>query len=105
MYIGTVVSGLIANITKPIIIYRVCFERAAWSYFRDFVKYLAVIGAALLFLIPLENLLMPRVSLAGFVLMMVVITVVFNGLFLLVFSRTEEFRYLYHMVSDRWRSR
>lgn len=105
VYVGTVVSGLIANITKPIIIYRVCFERAAWSYFRDFVKYLAVIGAALLFLIPLENLLMPRVSLAGFVLMMVVITVVFNGLFLLVFSRTEEFRYLYHMVSDRWRSR
>ena len=27
VFIGTVVSGLIANITKPIIIYRVCFEK------------------------------------------------------------------------------
>ncbi len=98
VFIGTVVSGLIANITKPIIIYRVCFEKSAASYFQESIKYLLVIGAALAVLIPLQNLLMPQVTIAKFALMIVIITVVFNGIFLVVFGRTEEFKYLYGMV-------
>lgn len=81
VFIGTVVSGLIANITKPIIIYRVCFEKSAFSYFQESIKYLLVIGAALAVLIPLQNLLMPQVTIAKFALMIVIITVVFNGIF------------------------
>lgn len=101
VFIGTVVSGLIANITKPIIIYRVCFEKSAVSYFQESIKYLLVIGAALAVLIPLQNLLMPQVTIAKFALMIVIITVVFNGIFLVVFGRTEEFKYLYGMVKGR----
>ena len=81
VFIGTIVSGLIANITKPIIIYRVCFEKSAISYFQESIKYLLVIGAALAVLIPLQNLLMPQVTIAKFALMIVIITVVFNGIF------------------------
>ena len=103
VFIGTVVSGLIANITKPIIIYRVCFEKSAVSYFQESIKYLLVIGAALAVLIPLQNLLMPQVTIAKFALMIVIITVVFNGIFLVVFGRTEEFKYLYGMVKGRWK--
>ena len=101
VFIGTVVSGLIANITKPIIIYRVCFEKSVVSYFQESIKYLLVIGAALAVLIPLQNLLMPQVTIAKFALMIVIITVVFNGIFLIVFGRTEEFKYLYGMVKGR----
>ena len=101
VFIGTVVSGLIANITKPIIIYRVCFEKSAFSYFQESIKYLLVIGAALAVLIPLQNLLMPQVTIVKFALMIVIITVVFNGIFLIVFGRTEEFKYLYGMVKGR----
>jgi O-antigen/teichoic acid export membrane protein len=43
VYIGTIVSGLLANIIRPVIIYRVCFERKATSYFYDTVRYAAVI--------------------------------------------------------------
>ena len=103
VFIGTVVSGLIANITKPIIIYRVCFEKSAVSYFQESIKYLLVIGAALAVLIPLQNLLMSQVTIAKFALMIVIITVVFNGIFLIVFGRTEEFKYLYGMVKGRWK--
>lgn len=101
VFIGTVVSGLIANITKPVIIYRICFERSAVSYFRESVKYLAVIGAALAILIPLQNALMPQVTILKFILMMLIITVTFNGIFLLVFGRSEEFKYLYQMIKRR----
>ena len=80
VFIGTVVSGLIANITKPIIIYRVCFEKSAVSYFQESIKYLLVIGAALAVLIPLQKLLMPQVTIAKFALMIGIITVVFNGI-------------------------
>lgn len=101
VYIGTVISGLIANITKPVIIYRVCFHRSADTYFKDSLKYLAVIGIALAILTPLRNVLMPQVTIPGFAVMVAVITVVFNGIFLFVFGRTEEFRYLYRMVMDK----
>ena len=46
---------------------------------------------------------MPQVTIAKFVLMIVIITVVFNGIFLVVFGRTEEFKYLYGMVKGRWK--
>ena len=101
VYIGTVVSGIIANITKPIIIYRVCFEKKAGSYFADSVKYLAVIGVTLLILIPLQNAVMPQVTIPKFILMMALITVVFNGIFLLVFGRSREFKYLWRMGKGR----
>lgn len=101
VFIGTVVSGLIANITKPVIIYRVCFGKKAGSYFVDSFKYLVVIGITLAILIPLQNVLMPQVTVLKFIMMMVIITVVFNGIFLLVFGRSEEFKYLYGMVKGR----
>ena len=101
VYVGTVVSGIIANITKPVIIYRVCFGKKAGAYFADSVKYLAVIGVTLLILIPLQNALMPRVTVPKFLLMMALITVIFNGIFLLVFGRSREFKYLWQMGKGR----
>lgn len=101
VYIGTVISGLIANITKPIIIYKACFHRTAVSYFKDSFKYLGVIGVTLAILIPLQNVLMPQVTIAGFVVMIAVITVIFNGIFLIGFGRSEEFKYLYGMVMSK----
>ncbi len=101
IFIGTVVSGLIANLTKPVIIYRVCFGRSAASYFWDSLKYLAVIGVSLAILLPAQAVIMPQVTVWKFILMMGVITGVFNGIFLTAFGRTEEFRYLYRLVKDR----
>lgn len=101
VYIGTVISGLIANVTKPIIIYKACFSRGAGSYFKESFKYLAVIGVTLAILIPLQNALMPQVTIAKFLMMAVLITGVFNGIFLAGFGRSEEFKYLYRMVMSR----
>lgn len=101
VYIGTVISGLIANITKPIVIYKACFHRSAKSYFMDSFKYIAVIVVTLVILIPLQNALMPQVTIVKFVMMVMIITAVFNGFFLLGFGRSEEFRYLYGMVMGK----
>ena len=58
-------------------------------------------GVTLLILIPLQNAVMPQVTIPKFILMMALITVVFNGIFLLVFGRSREFKYLWRMGKGR----
>lgn len=101
IYIGTIVSGLIANITKPFIIYKVCFEKSVKTYFLDSVKYLAVLGGILMLLTGIKQFVMPQVTVLSFVVMFIVICVVFNGIFLLLFGRTQEFGYLWGIIKKK----
>lgn len=105
IYIGTIISGLIANITKPFIIYKVCFGKNAAVYFRDSVKYIGVNLAALLLLLFLKKVWMTSVTVPLFMGMAVVITLIFNGLFLLVFGRCEEFAYVRSLLAGKGRGR
>lgn len=101
IYIGTIISGLIANITKPFIIYKVCFEKSVKTYFLDSVKYLAVLGGILVLLTGIKQFVMPQVTVFSFVVMFIVICVVFNGIFLLLFGRTQEFGYLWGIIKKK----
>ena len=101
VYIGTVVSGLIANVSRPPIVYRVCFDRKSKEYFIDTAKYMLVMAAILAIVLPLSDLLLKEVTLVSFVLTGVMIVVVYNVIFLLAFCRTGEFRYMYDMVMRR----
>ena len=101
IYIGTIVSGLIANITKPFIIYKVCFEKSVKTYFLDSVKYLAVLGGILMLLTGIKQFVMPQVTVLSFIVMFSVICVVFNGIFLLLFGRTQEFGYLWGIIKKK----
>lgn len=101
IYIGTIVSGLIANITKPLIIYKVCFDKKAGTYFVDSIKYLAALAVILGILMGFKTLIMGEVTIVSFLIMFVVICVVFNALFLLVFGKTEEFGYVWAILKKR----
>ncbi len=101
VYIGTIVSGLIANIIRPVIIYRVCFEKKANEYFYDAIRYIAVSLAALAICAAAGHVLLAEVTLVGMIGMAIVVTVVYNGMFLLFFGRTPEFRYLYGIVRKK----
>ncbi len=105
IYIGTIVSGLIANITKPLIIYKVCFGRGAYIYFRDSVKYIGVNVFVLLLLAWLKSRLMTSVSVPGFAVMVIMISVVYHGLFLGVFCRCKEFKYVWETVFRKARGK
>ena len=94
VYVGTVISGLIANVTKPIIIYRTCFAKSAVGYFIDSFKYLASMALVMGICYMIQQHVMPEPTILGFVAMMVIITVVFNGVYFLLYGRSEEFRYL-----------
>ncbi|NBJ91308.1 lipopolysaccharide biosynthesis protein [Parablautia muri] len=98
IYIGTIVSGLIANVTKPLIIYKVCFDKRVGAYFADSVKYLIVLVVILGILTGLKMTVMREVTVGSFLVMFGTICVVFNSLFLLVFGRTEEFGYVWEIM-------
>ena len=90
VYIGTVVSGLIANITKPVIIYRHCFGRGCSSYFRDSAGFDLFTFALVSVCVLLQKMIMKNATVLTFGITMVVVTLVFNGAFLLVFGRSYE---------------
>lgn len=99
VYIGTIISGLIANVTKPIIIYRVCFERKSKEYFTDFAKFFGMLCATIFILYEVKKIIMVETTIITFLLMLVIISVVFNGIFFLLFCRTSEFRYFVHLIT------
>ncbi len=101
VYIGTIVSGLIANITKPIIIYKTCFDKKAWSYFADSIKYLITLVITGACIYGISMVVMTEVTFVSFCLMAVIITVVYNVIFLVVFGRCEEFQYLKNVIKRR----
>lgn len=101
VYIGTIVSGLIANITKPIIIYKTCFDKRAWSYFADSAKYLLTLVVTGACIYGISRVVMPKVTFLSFGLMAVIITIVYNVVFLAVFGRCEEMQYLKKLIKRK----
>lgn len=101
VYVGTVISGLIANVSRPPIVYRVCFDRKSKEYFIDTAKYMLVMAVILAIVLPLSNMLLSKVTLVSFVFTGVMIVVVYNVIFLLAFCKTGEFKYMYDMVTRR----
>ncbi len=98
IYIGTIVSGLIANITKPVIIYRTCFDMDAKSYFVDTFKYLASLIFVLVVCNVVSIYVLSNLNILTFLLMAVIITVVFNGVYLLLYGRSDEFKYVFGKI-------
>ena len=103
VYVGTVVSGIFANLVRPVIIYRDCFAKSVWYYFRDSLKYIAVILGIVVILIPIKNLVLVHVNFLTFIGMAVIITIIYNMIFLCLFRKTEEFSYLWNLVIGKVR--
>lgn len=101
VYVGTLISGIMANLIRPGIIYRVCFAKKAGTYFRDSLKYISVILAVGVVITPIRRVVMGKVTIFTFALMVLLITLLYNLVFLAVFHRTEEFSYLWEAVAAR----
>lgn len=101
VYIGTIISGIMANMIQPVIVYRDCFDRKVWSYFKDSLKYMATILVVLLVLLPIKNVLMIQVNFVTFLIMAFIVTLVYNLVFFVVFGKTDEFDYLWKLAAKK----
>lgn len=103
IYVGTVVSGLIANVTKPIIIYKACFDKKPSGYFADSARYVAVTAVSILVCHWIAGSLLSELTIVRFLVMAVIVTAIYNGLFLLLFGRSGEAEYLLGIAARRLR--
>lgn len=101
VYVGTVVSGVLANLIQPVIVYRDCFSMKAWTYFKDSAKYIGVIVGIVLLMIPIKAVVMVQVNMLSFIVTAVIITFVYNTVFFLLFRKTQEFDYLWNLAVGR----
>ena len=101
VYVGTVVSGVIANLIQPFIIYRTCFSKSVWTYFGDSLKYIGTILGVIVILLPIRGLVLTRINFFTFILMAVIISILYNLVFLIMFRKTEEFAYLWGLVERK----
>lgn len=92
VYIGTVVSGLYANIVRPIVVYRYMFGGGARQYFVKFVTYLGVtVGTGALVQLILSPVI-SEVSWVRFVLLAVCCVILTNAIFFIIFFRSKEWK-------------
>ena len=101
VYIGTIVSGLIANITKPYIIYKHILHKPVKEYYLDSIKYLVVLAVSLGISLYMSNVILQELTYMTFIIMAIVITVIFNGIYLLLFRKNEEFQYLWKLIKRK----
>lgn len=101
VYIGTIVSGLIANVTKPVIIYGTCFGMKAYGYFVDTLKYLLSMVFVLFTCRFIARYVLSELNIIRFFIMVIVITVIFNGVYFILYGRSEEFKYVYARVKEK----
>lgn len=101
VYIGTLVSGVMANAIRPFLIYKLCFQKSPAGYFKDVLLYTLQLAVSAVILAPIGGILLAQKSWGRLIAMAVIVTVVFNGMFLILFRRREEFCYLKGIVMRR----
>ena len=92
VYVGTVLSGLFANIARPIIVYKHLFGESAKQYFVKFSVYLAVTGFAGVLLKYSLSPIVSNLNWLTFALLLAATVIATNLIFLLIFFRTKECR-------------
>ena len=93
VFLGTSISTVVSTVAVPWIVYKFLFQRPLREFFGIYFKYFAVGGAVLVASSLLCDVLYTANPLVNMVIGVAVCTVVMAGLCLLVFRKTEEFRY------------
>lgn len=98
---GTVISRLATSFWyDPLVVYRHGFKRPVSSYFIRYTLYAIIAVVALFtcyFIVTLINIANPILNL---VIRVIICTIIVNGIFLVVFSRTTEFKYICNMLKN-----
>ncbi|MBH1939420.1 glycoside hydrolase family 88 protein [Mobilitalea sibirica] len=102
VFIGTLISGLIANVTRPFLLYKIIFNKKAGLYFKDSILYAILAGAACFILLGFQGIILDRITTINFLLMAVITVMIPNVLFYVFLHRREEYRYLCGVIVVRY---
>ena len=99
VYIGTIVQGLISTMIKPIIVYRNLFKRNPKEYFIQGIGNLSVVIIACGVCEIICKCWIKEVTIVNFVIRMIIVVLVPNIVFGIVYHKTKEFEYLTKTIS------
>lgn len=105
VYIGTILSGWIANVSKPIIIYKACFHRGAGDYFKKGAKQLLVIAVIYGLCQVTAGFVLQKITILSFLIMGVLIVIIFHLVFLSVYWKTTEMEYLRQIIMSKLKTK
>ena len=107
VYVGTLIQGTLSTILKPILSYKVMFGVSSRYYFIDSLKYGSAVIISYLICNIIKNCILSNVTIMNFICMMAVVVVVPNAVFVLLFHKRSEFRFMVstarRIVSQRFR--
>lgn len=103
IYIGTVISGLIPSLIRPMIIYSKIFKLSVKGYFKDSVIYLAILLIPLTILEFIKRSVFEQTTGMNFIVMTILVALIPNLIFTIVFYKRSEFKYLINIIHGKIR--
>lgn len=98
VFAGTLVSYLCTFWINPILIFKKQFKKNVAAYFAKFIMYFAITAVAAISLGEFCNYIFDGVSLLSILARALICIIVPNLLYIVLFSRTKEFRYCFNLA-------
>lgn len=100
VYIGTIVSGFLATVVRPIIIYKNVFGVSSKEYFRDYFKYFITIFVLGIIMHIIMKLVLKELSIVNFAILTIIDVLLPNICIIILFHKTAEFKYIKDLVTS-----
>lgn len=101
IFLGTILSGLIPSLIRPKIIYNKIFNRSAIHYYKDSIIYFMILLIPLIILEFAKNIILKQLGELNFIIMLVLVIIIPNLIFVIVFKDSEEFKYLLNILNKK----
>lgn len=99
VYVGTIVQGLISTVIKPIIVYKNLFHIKPYLYFKQGMGHLLTTLISGLICQIICNKFLSEVTIITFIFRILIVIIVPNLIFLILYFRTKEFKYLLNVIN------
>ncbi len=93
VYIGTFLSGIVPNISRPYVVYKYVFKKSAKQYYITYVKRALVISASILVVMGVDGMITVDHQIISFVIKLFECALVPNLMIFLTFRKRPELKY------------
>lgn len=101
VFVGTIISGLVLwCYSYPKFVYKKLFKRNYWNYFLETMGYIILFLLTLIIVYALSSMLLVENLLLNVILIALISIVVSNGLLIIIFARSENFKYIINLLKE-----
>lgn len=100
VYVGTIIQGTLSSILKPVLSYKILFDKSSKYYFIDSIHYGSAVLLAYVICFLLSQKILADITITNFGIMIILIVVIPNIVFAIVFHRDKEFKYWVEIVKN-----